>query len=47
MAERKAKARLEIRQARPNDARAIAALARRVYGEFEPYTLGEIRGQLK
>lgn len=46
MAERKAKARLEIRQARPNDARAIAALARRVYGEFEPYTLGEIRGQL-
>ena len=46
MTERKAKARLEIRQAKPADARSIAALAKRVYGEFEPYTLGEIRGQL-
>jgi predicted amidohydrolase/ribosomal protein S18 acetylase RimI-like enzyme len=46
MTERKAKARLEIRQAKPADARSIAALAKRVYGDFEPYTLGEIRGQL-
>jgi predicted amidohydrolase/ribosomal protein S18 acetylase RimI-like enzyme len=46
MTERKAGARLEIRQAKPADARAIAALAKRVYGDFEPYTLGEIRGQL-
>jgi predicted amidohydrolase/ribosomal protein S18 acetylase RimI-like enzyme len=46
MTERETKARLEIRQAKPADARSIAALAKRVYGEFEPYTLGEIRGQL-
>ena len=46
MADRKAKRRLEIRQAKPGDARSIASLAKRVYGEFEPYTLGEIRGQL-
>ena len=46
MTDRVGKARLEIRQAEPADARSIAALAKRVYGEFEPYTLGEIRGQL-
>ena len=46
MAANKAKARLEVRQAKPGDARAIASLAKRVYGDFEPYTLSEIRGQL-
>ena len=46
MTDRVGKARLEVRQAEPADARSIAALAKRVYGEFEPYTLGEILGQL-
>jgi len=39
-------ARLEIRQAVPGDVRAIAALARRVYEDFAPYTQREIRGQI-
>ena len=41
MTERKVKARLQVRQARPSDARSIAALAKRVYGEFEPYCAKE------
>ena len=40
------KARLEIRAAAPSDVRAIAALARRVYEDFAPYTASEIRGQI-
>jgi predicted amidohydrolase/ribosomal protein S18 acetylase RimI-like enzyme len=40
------KARLEVRQADAGDAARIAALVRRVYDDFAPYTVGEIRGQL-
>ncbi|MEO6389113.1 MAG: bifunctional GNAT family N-acetyltransferase/carbon-nitrogen hydrolase family protein [Croceibacterium sp.] len=40
------KARLEVRQAETGDVHRIAALVRRVYDNFAPYTLGEIRGQL-
>jgi predicted amidohydrolase/ribosomal protein S18 acetylase RimI-like enzyme len=40
------KARLEIRQAESGDVAAIAALARRVYHDFPPYTRGQLRGQL-
>ena len=40
------KARLEIRQAETGDVHRIASLVRRVYEDFAPYTLGEIRGQL-
>ncbi|WAT18045.1 bifunctional GNAT family N-acetyltransferase/carbon-nitrogen hydrolase family protein [Aurantiacibacter sp. MUD11] len=40
------KARLEVRQAETGDIRKIAALARRVYEDFAPYTQSEIRGQL-
>lgn len=40
------KARLEIRQAEIGDISRIAALAKRVYDEFVPYTRSEIRGQL-
>ncbi len=39
-------ARLEIRQARPADARAIGELIRRAYTDMPAYTQGEIRGQL-
>lgn len=39
-------ARLVIRQAQTGDVAAIAALARRVYQDFVPYTRGEIRGQI-
>ena len=42
----KTKARLEVRQAKLNDVRAIADLVRRAYVDLPPYTLGEIRGQL-
>ena len=44
--EARAKARLEVRQARPEDARAISALVRRVYDELPAYRMSEIRGQL-
>lgn len=40
------KARLEIRQAESGDIAAIAAMAKRVYDDFAPYTRSEIRGQL-
>ncbi|ANU07704.1 bifunctional GNAT family N-acetyltransferase/carbon-nitrogen hydrolase family protein [Paraurantiacibacter namhicola] len=40
------KARLDIRQAETGDIRRIAALAKRVYEDFVPYTQSEIRGQL-
>ena len=40
------KARLEVRQAQIGDIRRIAALAKRVYEDFAPYTQSEIRGQL-
>ncbi len=40
------KARLEIRQAETGDFPRIAALAKRVYDDFAPYTRSEIRGQL-
>lgn len=40
------KARLEIRQAETGDIPRIAALAKRVYDDFAPYTRSEIRGQL-
>ncbi|GAB5349410.1 GNAT family N-acetyltransferase [Alteriqipengyuania sp. 357] len=42
----KTKARLEVRQAKLSDVRAIADLVRRAYVDLPPYTLGEIRGQL-
>ena len=42
----KTKARLEVRQAKLKDVRAIAELVRRAYVDLPPYTLGEIRGQL-
>ena len=40
------KARLEIRQAKVSDVRAIADLVRRAYDDLPAYTHGEIRGQL-
>lgn len=42
----KAKARLEVRQARPRDVREIAELVRRAYDDLPAYTQGEIRGQI-
>jgi predicted amidohydrolase/ribosomal protein S18 acetylase RimI-like enzyme len=39
-------ARLEVRQAKPSDVSAIAALIRRAYTDLPPYTYGEIRGQM-
>ncbi|MGB3379063.1 MAG: GNAT family N-acetyltransferase [Allopontixanthobacter sediminis] len=44
--ERRGKARLEVRQARPADVRAIADLVRRAYADLPAYTHGEIRGQI-
>ena len=44
--EARAKARLEVRQARLSDARSISALVRRVYDELPAYRMSEIRGQL-
>ncbi|QIG55187.1 GNAT family N-acetyltransferase [Altererythrobacter sp. BO-6] len=46
MTETRARARLEIRQAKLSDVRAIADLVRRVYDDMPAYTHGEIRGQL-
>ncbi|MCB2045144.1 MAG: GNAT family N-acetyltransferase, partial [Novosphingobium sp.] len=46
MSATEAKARLVVRQARPGDVPAIAALVRRAYDDLPPYTYGEIRGQL-
>lgn len=46
MTETRTKARLEIRQAKATDVRAIADLVRRAYDELPAYTHGEIRGQL-
>ncbi|RJY08858.1 bifunctional GNAT family N-acetyltransferase/carbon-nitrogen hydrolase family protein [Aurantiacibacter aquimixticola] len=40
------KARLDIRQAEIGDVRRIAALAKRIYEDFVPYTQSEIRGQI-
>ncbi|MFC4255354.1 GNAT family N-acetyltransferase [Altererythrobacter xixiisoli] len=40
------KARLEVRQAKPGDVAAIAALVRRAYDDLPPYTRSELRGQL-
>ena len=40
------KARLEVRQAKPKDVRAIADLVRRAYDDLPAYTQGEIRGQV-
>ena len=40
------KARLEVRQAKLGDVRAIADLVRRAYEELPAYTHGEIRGQI-
>ena len=42
----KTKARLEVRQAKLNDVRAVADLVRRAYDDLPAYTQGEIRGQL-
>ncbi len=42
----KTKARLEVRQAKPRDVRAIADLVRRAYDDLPAYTQGEIRGQI-
>ncbi|WP_066552747.1 GNAT family N-acetyltransferase [Croceicoccus bisphenolivorans] len=39
-------ARLEVRQAKPKDVSAIAALVRRAYDDMPAYTYGEIRGQM-
>ncbi|WP_170004585.1 bifunctional GNAT family N-acetyltransferase/carbon-nitrogen hydrolase family protein [Pseudopontixanthobacter vadosimaris] len=46
MTEQRRKARLEIRQAKPKDVRAIADLVRRAYKDLPAYTHGEIRGQI-
>jgi predicted amidohydrolase/ribosomal protein S18 acetylase RimI-like enzyme len=46
MTQSRAKARLEVRQAKLCDVRAIADLVRRVYDDMPAYTHGEIRGQL-
>ena len=46
MTQSRAKARLEVRQAKLSDVRAIADLVRRVYDDMPAYTHGEIRGQL-
>jgi len=40
------KARLEVRQAKLSDVRAIADLVRRAYDDLPAYTHGEIRGQI-
>ena len=42
----RSKARLEIRQARLRDVRAIGDLVRRAYDDLPAYTQGEIRGQI-
>ena len=40
------KARLEVRQAKLKDVRAIGDLVRRAYADLPAYTQGEIRGQI-
>ena len=45
MTQSRAKARLEVRQAKLCDVRAIADLVRRVYDDMPAYTHGEIRGR--
>jgi len=42
----RSKARLEVRQARLKDVRAIGDLVRRAYDDLPAYTQGEIRGQI-
>ena len=42
----RSKARLEIRQAKLKDVRAIGDLVRRAYDDLPAYTQGEIRGQI-
>jgi predicted amidohydrolase/ribosomal protein S18 acetylase RimI-like enzyme len=42
----RSKARLEIRQAKLKDVRAIGELVRRAYDDLPAYTQGEIRGQI-
>ena len=46
MASSSRRARLEIRQAKLKDVRAIGSLVRRAYAELPAYTQGEIRGQI-
>lgn len=46
MTSERSKARLEVRNARPGDVRAIADLVRRAYDDLPAYTHGEIRGQI-
>jgi len=46
MASTSSKARLEVRQAKLKDVRAIGDLVRRAYAELPAYTQGEIRGQI-
>ncbi|MBV7266790.1 bifunctional GNAT family N-acetyltransferase/carbon-nitrogen hydrolase family protein [Erythrobacter ani] len=46
MTEPRPKARLEIRQAKLKDVRAIGDLVRRAYADLPAYTQGEIRGQI-
>ncbi|MGB3472985.1 MAG: GNAT family N-acetyltransferase [Erythrobacter sp.] len=43
---RSSKARLEVRQAKLRDVRAIGDLVRRAYDDLPAYTQGEIRGQI-
>ena len=46
MTETRRKARLEVRQAKLKDVRAIGDLVRRAYADLPAYTQGEIRGQI-
>ncbi|WP_416832016.1 MAG: GNAT family N-acetyltransferase [Erythrobacter sp.] len=46
MTQTRSKARLEIRQAKLKDVRAIGDLVRRAYDDLPAYTQGEIRGQI-
>ena len=39
-------AKLIIREARATDARAVAALSRKVYGKTEGFSAAQIRGQI-
>lgn len=46
MTDTRRKARLEVRQAKLTDVRAIGDLVRRAYADLPAYTHGEIRGQI-
>ncbi|AWW75072.1 carbon-nitrogen hydrolase [Erythrobacter sp. KY5] len=46
MTQTRSKARLEVRQAKLKDVRAIGDLVRRAYDDLPAYTQGEIRGQI-